>query len=55
MDITNPQDGPTVGLPIGIGGFQLMLLAQTKSSQAVAAEMIVAYTSASGLPPGLWP
>jgi hypothetical protein len=54
VDITNPQDGPTVGLPLGIGVIQLTLLAQTKSSQTAAADMIFAFTSASGLPPGLW-
>jgi hypothetical protein len=54
VDITNPQDGPSVGLPLGFGVIQLMLLAQTKSNQAAVADMIVAYTSASGLLPGLW-
>jgi hypothetical protein len=52
--ITDPLDGPVVGLPLGIGVIQLTLLAQTKSSQAAAADMIVAYTSASGLSPGIW-
>jgi hypothetical protein len=54
VDITNPQDGPTVGHPLGIGVIQLTLLPQTKSNQAAAADMIAAYTSASGLPSGLW-
>jgi hypothetical protein len=54
VDITNPQDGPTVGLPLGIGVIQLTLLPQTQSNQATPADMIVAYTSALGLPPGLW-
>jgi hypothetical protein len=52
--ITDPLDGPVVGLPLGIGVIQLTLLAQTKSNQAAAADMIVAYTSTSGLSPGTW-
>lgn len=54
VTVTDPTDGPTLGLPFGIGVIQLKLLAQTKSNQAAAADMIIAYTSASGLPPGRW-
>jgi hypothetical protein len=36
------------------GVIQLILLAQTKSCQAAAANVIVAHTSASGLSPGNW-
>jgi hypothetical protein len=54
VTVTNPTDGPTLGLPFGIGVIQLKLLAQTKSNQAAAADMIIAYTSASGLLPGRW-
>jgi hypothetical protein len=48
--ITDPLDGPIVGLPLGTGVIQLTLLAQTKSNQAAAADTIVAFTSASAGP-----
>jgi hypothetical protein len=54
LTVTDPTDGPTLGLPFGIGVTQLKLLAQTQSNQAAAADMIIAYTNASGLPPGQW-
>jgi hypothetical protein len=54
VKVTELPYGPTVGLPVGIGVIQLILLAQTKSSQAAAADVIVAYTSASGLSPRNW-
>jgi hypothetical protein len=44
VNVTEPPDGPTVGLPFGVGVIQLILLAQTKSSQAAAADVIAAYT-----------
>jgi hypothetical protein len=54
VTVTDPTDGPTLGLPFGIRVIQLKLLAQTKLNQAAAADMIIAYTSDSGLPPGWW-
>jgi hypothetical protein len=54
VNVTEPPDSLTVSLPFGVGVIQLILLAQTKSSQAASADVIVAYTSASGLSPGNW-
>jgi hypothetical protein len=56
MDLTivEPADGPTVGLPPGIGVVLIKLLAQTKSSQTATADVVVAYTTVSGLSLGTW-
>jgi hypothetical protein len=43
-----------VGLPPNAGLILVKLLAQTKSSQATTADMVLAYKAASGLPLGLW-
>jgi hypothetical protein len=52
--IVKPMDGPTLGLPVGIGTLKIDLLHQTKSSQPATADVITAYRIASGSELGLW-
>jgi hypothetical protein len=52
--IINPLDGPTVGLPLGIGILLFRLLFQTKSSQAWTADVVIAFETASRLSLGAW-
>jgi hypothetical protein len=54
VDLVKPMDGPSLGLPMGIGTLMIDLLPQTKSSQAATADVIMAYRTASGLELGLW-
>jgi hypothetical protein len=54
VDLVEPMDGPSLGLPMGIGTLMIDLLPQTKSSQAATADVIMAYRTASGLELGLW-
>jgi hypothetical protein len=52
--VLSPADGPSPGLPEGLGVVLLKLLAQTKSSQSRTADVVVSYTTASGLSLGTW-
>jgi hypothetical protein len=52
--VTPPAEGPTLGLPPGIGTVGYRLLDQTKSSQARTVDMVMAYTTASQLSLGFW-
>jgi hypothetical protein len=52
--VLSPADGPSLGLPEGLGVVLLKLLAQTKSSQSRTADVVVSYTTASGLSLGTW-
>jgi hypothetical protein len=54
LTIIEPADGPSVGLPPGVGVVLVRLLLQTKSMQFAVADVVIAYTTASGLSPGLW-
>jgi hypothetical protein len=54
ITINRPADGPTLGLPAGIGCDLFTLLAQTKSEQVRTVNLPLAYMSASGLALGLW-
>jgi hypothetical protein len=54
IQVTPPDDGPTLGLPPGFGVVQTGLLEQTKSSQYFKADVVIAYHTASGLCLGLW-
>jgi hypothetical protein len=54
IEITYPADGPREGLPVGMGVILVNLLAQTKSSQARVADMVIAYAIASGKNLGWW-
>jgi hypothetical protein len=47
--ITPPASGPSLGLPAGFGVVMYTLLLQTKSSQYFTADVVIAYTTASGL------
>jgi hypothetical protein len=49
-----PFEGPTMGLPRGIGVILAKLLCQTKSNQVATADVVMAYTSASGISLGRW-
>jgi hypothetical protein len=52
--IVEPPDGLTLGLPTGLGAILIRLLEQTKSNQHNAADLTLAYTTASGLSAGIW-
>ena len=54
LEVTEPHLGPTVGLPANQGVMRLRLLLQTKSDRTRQADMILAYTSSSGLSVGKW-
>jgi len=54
VTIVRPEDGPTFGLPANLGAIFLTLLEQTKSSQHAVADVVVAYTTYSGLSLGNW-
>jgi hypothetical protein len=52
--ITRPADGPSIGLPSGVGAVELRLLAETKTNRTKVADIVISYATASGLIPGLW-
>ena len=52
--ITLPVRGPELGLPLGMGVVAMDLLPQTKSNQTATADVIIAYTTASGKSLGRW-
>ena len=52
--VVQPSDGPTLGLPPGVGMVGLALLEQTKSSQGRQADVVMAYTTGSGFSLGKW-
>jgi hypothetical protein len=54
LTIILPEDGPTRGLPPGVGALEYSLLTATKSDPTLAADIIVAYTTLTGLSPGTW-
>jgi hypothetical protein len=54
MEVTEPHLGPTVGLPANIGVARLRLQLQTKTERTRQADVILAYTSSSGLSFGKW-
>jgi hypothetical protein len=49
-----PDEGPTRGLPPGCGGIEARLLVATKSDQTTTADVVIAYTTLSGLSLGKW-
>jgi hypothetical protein len=51
---TLPVDGPSFRLPPGFGVVLLQLLRQTKLSQFAQVDVVIAFTTASGLSLGLW-
>jgi hypothetical protein len=54
LTIVEPLAGPTRGLPPGVGALEYSLLAATKSDPTIAADVILAYTTLTGLSPGKW-
>ena len=54
ITITPPAQGPTRGLPPNIGAVELRLLESTKSHQSLTADIVIAYTTLSGLSLGKW-
>jgi hypothetical protein len=54
LGVINPVDGPTRGLPPDVGALEYTLLTATKSDPTKAADVILAYTTLSGLSPGKW-
>jgi len=54
IEVTTPDEGPTLGLDPGIGCVGLRLLPETKTNRTSRADMYVAYHSASGLSIGIW-
>ncbi len=54
LTVLEPQDGPTMDLPFGTGAILARLLPATKSSPTITADVVMAYTSASGLSIGKW-
>jgi hypothetical protein len=49
-----PENGPSLELPLGFGAISLRLLEQTKSNQTQQADVWIAYTTNSGLSAGQW-
>jgi hypothetical protein len=54
VTLTVPQDGPTRGLPDGVGAIEFNLGAETKSDPCITADVILAWESLSGLSVGRW-
>jgi hypothetical protein len=54
LTVLEPQDGPVLNLPVGTGVILARLLPETKSSTTITADMVMAYTSVSGLSLGKW-
>lgn len=54
VNMVEPVDGPTRGLPPNLGAIEFRLLAATKSDRTVTADVIIAWTCLSGLSLGTW-
>ena len=52
--VISPSEGPTVGLPSGVGVVTGTLLEETKSDPTRAADIVIAYRCLSGLSLGIW-
>ena len=52
--LLEPSEGPKWDLPAGCGCLGFQLLEETKTARSYRADIIVAWTTASGLSPGLW-
>jgi hypothetical protein len=54
VEVIQPEDSVSRGLPLDTGAILLRLLDETKSNRYKVADVILAFTSASGLPLGYW-
>jgi hypothetical protein len=54
VSVTTPDNGPVLGLPLGVGVVQARLAPETKSNPTRTADVVVAYQSGSGLSLGKW-
>jgi hypothetical protein len=54
ITLTVPSDGPTRGLPNGVGVVEFDLGLETKSDPCITADVVMAWTSLSGLSVGRW-
>jgi hypothetical protein len=54
LEVVDPVDGPTKGLPANIGAVTLTLLAETKSDPCQVADVVLAFLTLSDLSPGFW-
>ena len=54
LTVIEPDQGPTVDLPHGIGALLMTLLPETKSDRTNRADVVVAYKTMGGLRPGKW-
>jgi hypothetical protein len=54
LTVVRPEDGPTIGLPPMLGAILMTLLEQSKSTQHATADVVVDYTTYSGLSLGNW-
>jgi hypothetical protein len=54
ITLVEPTAGPARGLPPGCGAVEGRLLSSTKSDQTLTADVVIAYTTLSGLSLGRW-
>ena len=54
VNVTLPQDGPSLDLPVGLGALILALLPETKTSRSHTADVVIAFHTVSGFRPGRW-
>jgi hypothetical protein len=54
LKVVLPEDGPSQNLPPGIGAVQYRLKLETESDPTVAADVVIAFETLSGLSLGKW-
>jgi hypothetical protein len=54
LTLTQPREGPTRGLPLGVGAIEFNLSAETKSDPCQTADVILSWETLSGLSAGKW-
>jgi len=54
VDCTHPSQGSQHQLPKGVGCLQERLNPATKASRTIQADVVISYTTGSGISPGLW-
>jgi hypothetical protein len=53
-EVIEPQDGPQVDLPVGVGVVGCRLQPETKSNRTSRPDCLMSYRTASGYSPGQW-